>query len=101
MKQGDCVKLRIKKVLSKETSLDANEYVCSVLAYDMNAECIYLILKNAKLTDILLDAIYECQIEDEKYWKKSMGRVQQRYKNAYGNILEFRVKDGFYKINIK
>lgn len=101
MKRGDYARLQMKKVLCTDAVLDTNNYVCSVYSYDVQAECIYLVLESGQLSDISLDAIYECQIEEAEQAKISTGRVRQRYRTKYGNLLEFQVENGFYKISIK
>ena len=101
MKQGQETRLYMKKQLCTDEVLDTKEYLCSVLSYDLNKECIYLVLESETLSDISLDAIYECQIREEQHRTISTGRIRQRYQNQYGDILEFHIENGFYKINIK
>lgn len=101
MKQGNRAILRMKKNLCAGGALDEKIFFCSVLMYDSKRECIYLVLEDEMLTKISLDAIYECQITTSEYTEICTGRVRERYYNEFGKILQFEIKNGFYKNNVK
>lgn len=109
MKQGSHAELSMTKILRVGTILDQKIYLCEILMYDMKQECIYLILENGSLPEISLDAIYECvinQTEDKSLQEQPhklvcTGRVIDRYYDEHGQILKFKIENGFYKINIK
>ncbi len=99
MKQGSNVRLEMKTVLRTGEILDARVHNCKVIEYDKNKEMLYLILQNEELPVISLDAIYLCTIS-EKETISCEGRIKARYANENGNVLEYKVKNGFYKINL-
>ena len=100
MKKGDRASLYMKKHLLAGGKTDKTIYRGSVLKYDEQNELLYLVLDSGKLTQISLDAIYECEIENESKQIKCSGRVKERYFGGV-KILKLHVENGFYKINIK
>ena len=104
MEQGDYAELVMKKVLCKDMTFDQKKYLCKIFRYEPLEECIYLILENDSLTDISLDAIYECSIYDKTSVGNktvSSGYIKERFSNKFGKILKFQIKNGFYKISVK
>jgi len=101
MKQGNRVELKMKKMLCTPESIDEKKHLCKVLRYDVKEECIYLMLGNDLLTDISLDALYECEVEGSEGKMHCSGVVKDRYYNEFGKIIKFEIKNGFYKINVK
>ena len=101
MRKGDSVELKMEKVLRAEDTKDKAAYACTVLGYDMGRECVCLLLETGNLTDISLDAIYSCQIQSEEEQISCTGRICDRYHGKAGKIIEFQIKSGFYKINLK
>ncbi len=102
MKPGDQAELIMKKTLCKGMKLDQNTYSCKILRYDSAQECIYLVLEESLLKEISLDAIYECTVIDAQMQQTiSTGRVIERYNESDGALLKYKVKNGFYKINVK
>lgn len=101
MKQGDYAELTMKKVLCIDSIHDQKIYFCKILRYDVKQECIYLVLENDILTNISLDAIYDCMIQTSEDKTKCSGRVKERYNDEYGQVLKFEIENGFYKINVK
>ena len=101
MKQGNPAELTMKKTLITSVGLDKKTYFCNVLRYDAKGECIYLVLENNLLTDISLDAIYECTVYTAEHKVICTGRVKERYNNEFGQILKFEIEKGFYKISLK
>lgn len=101
MKRGDRVELKMEKVLRAQDTKDKATYACTVLEYDAGRESICLLLEAGKLTDISLDAIYSCKIQSEEEQISCTGRICERYYGKAGKIIEFQIKSGFYKINLK
>lgn len=101
MKTGDVAELKMQKVLCKGQQMDEKTYICEILKYDAQQECVVLILKTDKLTDISLDAVYKCEVSRDGVCTWCTGRVYKRYCSAKGKILRLQVENGFYKINIK
>ena len=101
MKTGDKATLFMKKALLANAGMDEKKYICEVLRYEANRECIYLVLENDLLPAISLDAVYECRIHEQEKDIACTGRIRERYYNAEGKILEFEIENGLYKINLK
>lgn len=101
MRRGDSATLYMKKTLRAGDRLDEGIYSGEVLRYDEKKECIYFRLEPGKLTELSLDAIYECKIETEKERLNCTGRIKERYCGAAGKIFKFEIENGFYKINLK
>lgn len=101
MRKGDYAEIEMKKILCAGGSVDKNVYECSFLKYNMQEECIYLVLQSGTLEQLSLDAIYQCEIRTEKERIDCTGRIKERYSNETGKIIKFQVENGFYKINLK
>lgn len=101
MKQGNRAQLIMKKNLCTDMNVDNKIYFCQIIRYDEKQECIYLVLEKEALTDISLDAIYECSIDSTEDVTVCTGRVRERYNDTFGQVLKFEIKNGFYKINVK
>ena len=99
MRIGNDVELQMKKPLKKGLQADDTVYACKLLAYDAKEERACLLLCNAKLTDITLDAIYECAVRDTEETRRFRGRVKERYNNPYGAVLEIKIENGFWLTN--
>lgn len=101
MKRGDSVELKMEKVLRVGDIKDKATYACKVLEYDTGRESLCLLLETGKLRELSLDAIYFCKIQSEEEQISCTGRICDRYHGKAGKILEFQIKSGFYKINLK
>ena len=101
MKKGDCATFYLKKLLRKEDSLKDCKHSAMLLHFDEKKECIFFLLKSGKLTELSLDAIYECHIETEKGRLDCTGRIKERFRSDLGKIFKFEIENGFYKINLK
>lgn len=101
MKKGDGATLYMKKTLRVRDALDERVHSSVVLRHDEKEECIYFRLESGKLTDVSLDAIYECKIQTDKEQLECTGRIKERYRGIAGKIFKFEIENGFYKINLK
>jgi len=101
MKKGDSAALCMKKTLRAVDAMDERVYESVVLHYDEKTECIYFQLESGKLTELSLDAIYECSIQTEKEQLDCTGRIIERYRGIAGKTFKFEIENGFYKINLK
>ncbi len=101
MKKGDRVTLCIKKMLQTGAVADEKQYLCQVLQYDDKRETISLLQNTGKMTDLSLDAIYACVIETENEQLECTGRIEERYHGEKGKTVQFKIENGFYKINLK
>lgn len=101
MKKGDRATMYMKKTLRVGDALDERVHASVVLNYDEKAECIYFQLESGKLTELSLDAIYECNIQTEKEQLNCTGRIKERYRGIAGKTFKFEIENGFCKINLK
>ena len=101
MQKGNSATLYMKKVLRVGDTLSESAHVGVVLQYDEKEECIYFLLESGKLTELSLDAIYECKIQTEKEQLHCTGRIKERYRGMAGKTFKFEIENGFYKINQK
>ena len=101
MKQGNITKLIMVKSLRVGQILNEKEYECELLSYDKQQEMISVILKTGDLKELSLDALYECQIYAEEALFNCTAKIIERCCDEAGNTVKLRVKNGFYKINIK
>lgn len=92
--------LKMKKIILEGAQCDEEIHSCSVLKYDHERDCIYLILGGNAIDQISLDGIYDCMISKGEEKVACEGKIVERYCNQNGNILVFQVEKGFYKINI-
>ncbi len=101
MRQGDIAELKIKKILRIGQLVSEKVYVCELLSYDIQRAELLLVLKNGQLTELSLEAIYECNIQTVDGILVCTGRIRERYCDREGKILKLQVENGFYKINTK
>lgn len=96
MEKGDKVRVRMQRVLHPEVVMDEAGYECEILRYDSKDERIYLLLKEAALRDISLDAVYSCVILGKDETEKLTGRMKERYISEAGKVLELQIENGIY-----
>ena len=99
MKKGDNAEITMQKTLCTGKVPDRAIYSCELLKYDETCEYIYFLLKSGELTDLSLDAIYECEIHSETESLNCTGKIRERYNSKEGKTLKIRIENGFYKIN--
>ncbi len=93
------VNLQMTKMNLEDGFFDENSYRCEVIRYDEERECIYLLLLDAGLPDISLDARYRCLISGEEELV-CQGRIAERFIDRRGNVMVLLVENGFYKNNL-
>lgn len=98
MYEGNPVDLRMVKTISADAVLDEAIHKAQVFRYDMEEDYIYLELKEKDLTAISLDAKYRCYIANKKELLYCTGVVKERYQSEDGNMLVFRIENGFYNV---
>ena len=101
MKTGDKVLLEMKKNLCVGKTTVQMVYGGNVLTYDEQKERLYIELTNTSLENISLDGFYECQIYMREETYSCTGVIEERYCGKQGNTIKFKIKNGFYKINVK
>jgi hypothetical protein len=96
MYEGNAADLQMEKVVSADGIYDDVSHPCKVFQYDIEDDYIYLQLKEDNLTGISLDATYQCNIATKKELLYCTGVVKERYQCEHGNMLLFKIKNGFY-----
>lgn len=101
MYEGSSVELQMRKLISAEGVFDDKKHHCKVFKYDMDEDYIYLVLKESDLAAISLDAKYDCYITTRTEYLYCTGVVKERYGSPEGNILLFRIENGFFNYTEK
>ncbi len=101
MYEGNLVDLQMAKTISADVVLDDTTHRCQVYKYDIEEDYIYLDLKEQDLTAISLDAKYQCYISTKKEILYCTGVVKERYRSKEGNMVVFRIENGFYSVSEK
>ena len=101
MYDGDKAVLTMVQYLKEDKEKDENIYEATVIEYQKEMEQVHLILRSGSLSDISLDAVYECRIRTITCETVCTGMIKERYENRAGMILVFQVTNGFYEINLK
>lgn len=98
MYEGNPVDLRMVKTISADAILDEAIHKARVFRYDMEEDYMYLELKEKDLTAISLDAKYRCTIATRNELLYCIGVVKERFQSEDGNMLVFRIENGFYNV---
>ena len=101
MKQGNVVELKMQTTLCEGQKYDEQVHQCEFLLYDDKEENLCLILKSGDLTELSLDALYECRIKGSDEQLLCIGRIHKRYCSEAGKVVLLQITNGFYKISIK
>lgn len=101
MKQGNAVELKMQRTLCEGQTYDARTHLCEFLMYDAREENLCMVLKSGELTELSLDALYECRIKGADEQLLCTGRIQNRYCSEVGKVVQLHIMNGFYKISIK
>lgn len=91
----------MEKTISADAVFDEATHRCQVFRYDMDEDCISLKLKEDNLSAISLDAVYQCYIGTRNEMLYCTGMIKERYQSENGNMLLFRIKNGFYHVTEK
>lgn len=97
MYEGNPCDLQIENSYSSDGMFDEVVHKCQIYKYDAEEDYMFLVLKEGELTEISLDAIYQCYISTRKELINCSGTVKERYQCKYGNFIVFKISDGFYK----
>ena len=62
MYDGDKAVLTMVQYLKEDREKDENIYEATVIEYQKEMEQVHLILRSGSLSDISLDAVYECRV---------------------------------------
>lgn len=99
MYEGCPANMQMSKTILEDGICNDSIVSSKIITYDEDKECMYLLLEEAKLTEISLDGIYQCTVLQEEPLTCS-GRVTERFTDKRGNVIVFYVENGFYKNNI-
>ena len=100
MYDGDKAVLTMVQYLKEDKEKDENIYEATVIEYQKEMEQVHLILRSGSLSDISLDAVYECRIRTITCETVCTGMIKERYENRAGMILVLQVTNGFYEIKL-
>ena len=98
MYEGNPCDLKMETNCSSDGLFDEVIHKCQVYKYDAEEDYMFLALKEGELTDISLDAVYQCYISTRKELINCSGMVKERYQCKYGNFVVFKITDGFYQM---
>ena len=101
MYEGDKAQLIMKQYFREEKKPDLESCQCTVIECQKEKEMVHLLMLEGRLTDISLDAIYECRIRTIKGEAVCTGMIKERYENRAGMILVLQILNGFYEIIIQ
>ena len=101
MYDGDKAVLSMIQCQEEDREIDGTVYKCAVIEYQKELEQVHLLMRTGELTDISLDAVYECRIQTIQGEAVCSGRIKERYENRAGMILILQIVNGFYEINVK
>lgn len=96
MYEGNPLELRMKKMIVSGEKMETAPFHCQIIRYDKEEERIYMVLVDAKLPEVSLDAVYECVIAARGQLLSCDGRIRERYYNHYGKVLVLQVENGFF-----
>lgn len=99
MYEGNAVDLQMEKVVSADVLFDDATHHCQVFKYDLEEDFLHLLLKGEDLTVISLDAKYQCYISTKTERLYCTGVAKERYQCEHGNIIIFRIENGFYSVS--
>lgn len=98
---GNMAKIQIEKVLRMQDKINENEYDCQVLEYNEKEERLTFLLRSGSLEQLNLDAVYQCQIQQNNDYYVCQGVIRERFLDERGNVFVVSIDNGFYKINLK
>ena len=101
MYDGDKALLSMIQSQKEGCEIDPAVYKCTVIEYHKELEQVHLLQRTGEITDISLDAVYECRIQTLQGESVCTGTVKERYENRAGMILILQIVNGFYEINVK
>ena len=96
MYEGCQADLKMERVISMDAVFDEEVYYCKVFKYDAEEDHMQLLLENGELSDISLDAKYDCTISTKTELLACSGVVEERFHNEKGSVLIFKIENGFY-----
>ena len=98
MYEGNPCDLKIEKNYLSDSMFDDVLHKCQVYKYDAEEDYMFLALKEGALTDVSLDAVYQCYIATRKELINCSGTIKERYQCKYGDFIVFKISDGFYNV---
>ena len=78
MYDGDKAVLTMVQYLKEDKEKDENIYEATVIEYQKEMEQVHLILRSGSLSDISLDAVYECRIRTITCETVCTGMIKER-----------------------
>lgn len=100
MYEGNLVTLELKSTLNGRALPAQRIHECKVIEFDEEKDRMILLLRSGELQELRLSSKYDCMIHMGREGLLCTGEVTRRYRGEKGNIVEFCIENGFYKINI-
>ena len=97
MFEGNVVELKMEKQLLEHEEMDLKVYHAEAIKYDESNENVYLKLEEGELTELSLDAVYQCQLHMETETVLWSGVISKRYCSAKGKMLYMKITSGFFE----
>lgn len=101
MYKGHVATIRMDRSLLIGETAEDTQFDGIVLDYDEQEGNLLLALQTGELTEISLNAIYRCEIQMKESGVWCTGTVVDRCCSGAGKIVNIKIENGFYKINIK
>ena len=96
MYEGCKVDLQMERIISADGIFDETTRYFKVKRYETDDDFMTLLAKDSDLTVLSLDAKYHCVIHNGAEKLHCSGMIRERYQNEDGNIVLFRIENGFY-----
>ena len=91
------ITLKMVRSILRDGFFDEETCHGTIIRYVPEEECIYFLSDDRALSEYSLDAVYECRITTKEKNIACLGMVKDRYQNKTGNIVKYKIQNGFYK----
>ena len=96
MYEGCKAELKMVRTLTIDAVFDEEIRNCKVFKYDAEEDFMQLLLEDGNLSEISLDAKYDCCVTLKKESISCSGVVRERFHCEKGSMLIFEIENGFY-----
>ena len=95
MYEGLPVEIKMERIVTPNGIFDEGTHYGTVIKYD-SSDYIKVKLKEENLLAISLDAKYRCYIVTSSETLMCYGVIEERYRSREGNVIVFRIENGFF-----
>lgn len=100
MYEGYTAALQMLRSILAGEETDERIYHCTVIKYEEGREEIHMVLEDGELACLSLDAVYRLGLMTRRTALFCRGMVKERFTDRRGNVVIFRIENGFYKNNL-